>query len=66
MALSLLKLQKYLPDILSIGIPALGALAIWFYGLPLWMLVVCLVGLFFAVLSLLGDLGLFGGADEDD
>ncbi|MBT8143265.1 MAG: hypothetical protein KJO55_01105 [Gammaproteobacteria bacterium] len=58
-------LRRHFIDILFIGIPAAGAVACWWLGLPLWMLVVCLVFLGFAIISFLGDLGLFGGADPD-
>ena len=42
-----------------------GALAIWVFGLPTWLLVICLILLVFAIIALLGDLGLFGGRDTD-
>ena len=42
-----------------------GAVAIRYFGLPTWLLVICLILLVFAVISLLGDLGLFGGRDTD-
>ena len=44
---------------------AAGALAVWSFGLPTWLLVICLILLVFAIISLLGDLGLFGGRDTD-
>lgn len=59
------RLRKYWLDTVFIGLPALGAFACWTYSLPLWMLVICLVGLGFALVSFLGDLGLFG-SDSDD
>ncbi|MDH3647299.1 MAG: hypothetical protein OER80_11035 [Gammaproteobacteria bacterium] len=60
-----LKLRKHLGDVIFIGAATAGAVACWAYSLPAWMLVVCLLALFFAVISLLGDLGLFGGGGPD-
>lgn len=61
----LLKLRKFWPDSIFIGLPAAGAIACWKYGLPAWMLVVCLTVLVIAVVSFLGDLGVFGGEPDD-
>ena len=54
-------LKKYWLDALFIGLPAAGAIACWAYGLPAWMLTICLLIMFIALVSLLGDLGVFGG-----
>ena len=59
-----LKLRKFWLDTVFIGVPAAGALACWIYALPLWMLVICVVALVLALISLLGDLGLFGGRSD--
>ena len=48
-----------------VGLPAAGALACWIYGLPVWMLVLCLLALVFAIISLLGELGVFGRDPKD-
>lgn len=61
----LLALKKRVLDILFIGLPAAAAVACWLYALPAWMLFICLVAVFFGVISLLGDLGVFGGRDDD-
>ena len=47
-----------------LGVSA-GAVACWVFQLPTWLLVICLIALAFAIISLLGDLGLFGGHDTD-
>lgn len=60
-----LALRKYWLDAVFIGLPGAGAVACWIYALPVWMLVICLAGFVLALISLLGDLGLFGGKLDD-
>lgn len=52
-------------NLLTIGALAGAAIACWVFGLPTWLMVICLILLVFAVISLLGDLGVFGGVDAD-
>jgi len=58
-------LRKYWLDAVFIGLPAAGAIACWVYRLPAWMLAICLLAVFVALVSLLGDLGVFGGDSQD-
>ena len=50
---------------LFILLTAGGAVASWYYHLPTWCIVLCLVLLAVAVVALLGDLGLFGSSEPD-
>ena len=53
-------------DLFFIGIPAAGAAAVWHYNLPNWLGVIALVALAIAVISFLGDLGVFTRGQQDD
>ncbi len=57
--------RRYGLTLLTITGLAVAAAACWVYNMPTWLLVICLIFLVFAVISLLGDLGLFGGGDTD-
>ncbi len=57
-------LKRFWMDGVFIGVPLMGAFACWHYELPIWMMVVCLLAVGFALVSLLGDLGLFGGDSQ--
>ncbi len=58
--------RSYWMDIFFIGVPAGGAVAAWYYNAPGWLIVIALVALAFALISLLGDLGVFTGRDPGD
>lgn len=57
--------RRYGLSLIAIAALIAAAVACWIFALPLWLLVLTLVILFFAIIGLLGDLGLFGGRDTD-
>ena len=57
--------RRYGLSVLAIVGLSAGAVACWVFGLPTWLLVICLIFLVFAVIALLGDLGLFGGSEPE-
>lgn len=58
-------LRRHAIDVVLMAIPAAGALACWWFRLPTWMLIGCLLLLLVALVSFLGDLGVFGGSDRE-
>ena len=54
-------------DFFFIGVPAAGAAAVWYFSLPTWLGVIAVIALVVAVISFLGDLGVFtGGRHPND
>ena len=58
--------RSFWPDVFFIGVPAAGAGAVWYYSLPTWLGVIAIVVLVIAVISFLGDLGVFTRGSRDD
>lgn len=58
-------IRKYILDVAFLLLTAAGAVACWFYGLPTWLLVICVILFIIGLVSLLGDLGVFGRPDFD-
>lgn len=58
-------IRKYVLDVAFLILTGSGAVACWLYGLPTWLLVICIILFILGVISLLGDLGLFGRPDFD-
>ena len=57
--------RRYGLTLLTIIALGAGALACLIFNMPTWLFVICLILLVFAVISLIGDLGLFGGGDHE-
>ncbi len=57
---------KYWLDLLFIGLPLAGAIAAWVYGAPTWLIVIAVILMIVALISFLGDLGVFTGRDPGD
>lgn len=57
--------RKYVLDVAFLVLTGSGAVASWLYALPTWILVICVLLFILGLVSLLGDLGLFGRPNLD-